>query len=90
MKSFSSPVRKSSDTSPPFFLSHDVCISNELPECKEFCCTNWQRSNAKISPFVYSTVEKKQEKFLLLLETDQLKDLGLLGVAMNGTTITEI
>ena len=40
--------------------------------------------------FVYSSVEKKHKQFILLLKTDQLEDLGSQGVAMNGTTITEI
>ena len=43
-----------------------------------------QRNIAKISPIVYSSVEKKHQQFLLMEETDQLEDLGLLGVTMNG------
>jgi len=44
----------------------------------------------KILPFVYSSAEKKHERFLLLLETDHLEDLGSLGGMMNGTNIMEI
>jgi len=68
-------------------ISGDAYISNESPEREEFIGENEKlirRSIAKISPFVYSSVEKKSERFLLLLETNQLEDLGSLA------TITEI
>jgi len=38
--------------------------------------------NNFILPFVYSSVEKKHEQLLLLLETDRLEYLGSLGVAI--------
>ena len=44
-----------------------------------------QRSIAKILPFVNGSVAKAQG-ISILLETDQLEDLGLLGLAMNGIT----
>jgi len=44
----------------------------------------------KISPFVYSSVQKKHENFLFLLETDQLEALGSLGVVIIETTIMAI
>jgi len=61
-----------------------------LPEYEKSIGKNQKliwRSTAKILPFVYSSVEKKQKQFLLMLETYQL---GLLGVKMNGTNIMEI
>ena len=44
-----------------------------------------QRGIVKISSFVYSSVKKKHERFLLLLQSDQMEGLGLLVVVMNGT-----
>jgi len=66
---------------------------NELPECDESIGVNWKlmrRSIVKTLPFVYSSVERNMSDFYFFQKLINWKDLGLLGIAMNGTAIMEI
>ena len=73
----------------PFYCSRDAYISHSVTNplaktgsrCKELLQRYW---------LLFTAVWKRSTSILLLLETDQLKDLRSLGVVINGTKITEI